>query len=219
MRFSITGRPSTDTIYAQVQRGTDGNVWNEAGSAWVTRSSNTAGSYLTCAWDATDLQHAGTFSANLAHPSLTPGEYTVLFYKRVGGSPNLSNDLLVSATGLTLQAGESTLLIGSGVMVEFGGAIDGSDISLQAWLTLNGETVELSTVDPTAECDIVVIEQTSAVELLNETSSTITADEHFEITVEDAVDETNADKNYFARVTITVLSVPYTREFPLATAG
>lgn len=218
MRVAITGRDSGDNIYAQLKRDSDGAVWNVAGSAWVTRASNTAGSYVTLSWDATDLEHAATVAVTAAHPGPSAGSYTVLIYKRLGGSPAVTTDTLVGGYSLTLQSG-SDVQAASVVEIEFSGAIDGSDIALQAWLTVNGETVDLATVDEDAECEITITEQTSETELLNETSSTITAANHFEITVEDAVSEDNADKNYFATVTITCDGIDYVREFPLTTAG
>lgn len=218
MRVAITGRPQADNIYCQLKRDSDGAVWNVSGAAWVTRLSNTSGSYVTLAWDATDLEHAGTIDVTAAHPGPEPATYTVLMYKRLGGSPAVTTDTLVGGYAVTLQSGAEGLDL-KAIGIEFSAAIDGSDIALQAWLTVDGETVDLGTVDPDAECVIVIKEQTSGTELLNETSSTITADNHFEITVVDAVDETNADKNYFATVTITADGVDYVREFPLTTAG
>lgn len=218
MRIAITGRPSGDTIYAQLLRDSDGSVWDAVGEAWVTRSSSTPGAAIALPWDATDLQHAASLDVAPAHPSPDEAEFSVLLYKQLAGSPNVATDLLVGGYPVTLQSGQPVLHIAI-VAIEFSAAIDGSDIALQAWLTTNDVTLDLATIDPAATCSIVLKEQTSGIELLNETTSTITADNHFELTVVDAVDETNADKNYFARVTITVLGIAHVRELPLTTAG
>lgn len=218
MRIAITGRPSTDTIYSQLLRDSDGSVWDASGQAWVTRAMNIPGSAIALPWDATDLQHAADLDVSLAHPSPTEAEFSVLLYKQLGGLPAVATDLLVGGYSVTLQSGQQALHIAT-VAIEFSAAIDGSDIAIQTWLTIDGTTVNLAVVDPSATCEIVLKEQTSGAELLNETSSTITADGHFEVAVIAAVDETNADKNYFARVTINVLGTAHVRELPLTTAG
>lgn len=218
MRVSITGRVSSENVYCQLMRDSDGAVWDVAGSAWVTRSSNTAGTYVTLAWDSTDLQHAGTITTTSAHPSPTAGAYQVLIYKRLGSSPAVSTDTLLGMLPVVLQLGTDKL-VAEPVGVEFSGAIDGSDIAVQAWLTVGGVTVDVESIDSGAECEIVIKEQDSGVELISETISDITADGHFELSVADAVSEANSDKNYFATVTITLSGVDYSREVPLTTAG
>lgn len=218
MQVSVTGRAQAENVYCQLMRVADSKVWNASSSVWVTRSSNTSGSYVALTWSATALQHEGSINVESVNPGPHSAEFAVLYYRRVGGSPSLASDILLGRTEHIIQSGESVVtakLVG----IEFSGAIDGSDIALQAWLTVGGITVDLATVDADAECEITIKEQTSGTELLSETSSTITADNHFEITATDVIDESNGDKNYFASITITCNGVQTTREVPITTAG
>lgn len=123
MRVSITGRPSTDTVYAQLKRDSDGKVWS--GSDWVTRVSDTSESYVAMAWDSTSLEHAATIDVSAAHPSDVAGDYLCMIYSQGGESPDIASDRLIGAIPVVLQSGEQAVVATSLGQIAVDDILDG----------------------------------------------------------------------------------------------
>lgn len=87
-----TAYDSGNTLYAIIRN--NANVWNEDDGAWETWVDANIADYDNPLSNGDDLYYADF------NDSITAGNYTVIIYLQAGGSPHISNDIILGSSAM-----------------------------------------------------------------------------------------------------------------------
>lgn len=163
---------------------------------------------------ASDSDYVATIDLADYAPGLAVVEGHVLAIKRVGGSPNLANDLVISQpAALVAQLGRAGQIDRQALAVLFSANVrttSGVKFHARVKLLHDGETVPLKDLDPAATCTVTITRHGDYPQFdLDATDMGAVNDSH-EFVVEYADPDFTADEGYGGEVTITADGVTVT---------